>query len=61
MTGSIWLVLGTAVGALVALLLAPTGQAPRATVRVEPYVELQRLHAEWQAETAKPQDPFGRR
>jgi gas vesicle protein len=66
MNGSIWLMLGTAAGAIVALLLAPSsGQARRAAlraaVRVEPYVELQRLHAEWQARMAETQDPCGRR
>jgi hypothetical protein len=57
MSGSIWLILGTAAGALVALLLGPPrDQARLAALRVEPYVELQKLHAEWRARIADAQD-----
>ena len=65
MNVSIWLMLGTAAVALVALrLAAASGRAPGAALRAtvhgkSSYVDLQRLHDEWQAEMDKSHDPFG--
>ena len=56
MNGSIWRILaGTAAGASMALLFAPTGvQVLRETVRPRAYIDLQRLQAGRRARIVEP-------